>query len=58
MIAYPIKALVTMWHKGDDGVWKKIKAAYKLEPDDTVLLNLSEFNDERTHVKSVEFLYV
>lgn len=58
MIAYPTKALVTMWRKGDDGVWRKIKTTHKIAPGADVIVQLGELNDERTHVKSVEFLYV
>ena len=56
MIAYPDKALVTTWHKSE-GVWRKVKTTHVLEPGGRLVIDLGSMNDERTHVKSIEFLY-
>lgn len=56
MTAYPDKALVTTWHKSE-GVWCKVKTTHSLAHGAKVVIDLSEMNDEHTHIKKIEFLY-
>ena len=57
MITYPDKALVTTWHKSEDGVWRKVKTTHILEPGGRLVIDLGSMNDERTHVKNIELIY-